>query len=1072
MLRQTSVPMFRCFVLLLFSLAGFAQAPTGIISGTVTDESGAVIPGAAVTITNTATSETRTIKANSDGIYSAPALEPGQYQIRVGIQGFRTVVRNATVQVGATTTADIKMEVGQATEVVSVEAAAAQVEYERNAVDGVVTRQQIQGLPLNGRSFLNLASIEPGVTVNIGSTSQYNAQFSVSILGASAGRTSYTVDGGNIRDSIENSGPGMNFSQEVVQEFQLSSVNFDLSTGITAVGSVNVVTRSGGNDFHGSGYYFFRDHNMAAYPALKRNPFNPDPFFARRNPGFWVGGPIVKDKLFFFFNYEYQNQASAVTVQPNLPSLFGLAGVFNSPYVGKTLSGRFDYRLSSKHSLFARYSHDGNTSDGPNGGAEPPSNWVVNANWSDQSVLGVTSVFTPTLVNDFRFSYQYWHNRNLFPTPSQCGNCIGLEDIGAQISVQGSNLTLGHVTNATQGRDLRKFQFDDGITWQKGSHRLRFGTQVELAPGTGFWGYCDPFCSSAAPPELIKSLNLGPLQGALFPNLPNQVNTYQDVLNLPFLGAIIGVGDPSQPPPYNVGIAKWNNRLRFYGQDTWKITPKFTLNYGLAWEYESNLFNHDLTKPQYLAPLYGSDLTPTNNDPHNFSPAVGFAWSPGSSGKTVIRGGSGIYYDTEQLYQRLQERAYIGPVGNGRIQFPNSGLTNIFPGIINLSTGGKPVAVGSPLPYGQLTNLTMGQFIQIYKQEIAAVTASLSPKNLNDLSVRNIDISKSAAQLYPKNYPMMQGIHFDFGVQRQLTNDMVLSVDFARRVFNHVDLGEIDFNRFNRYIDGVQSPVIPKCTAAQAHVPGIECSNGPITFWTPGGHTTYNAMLVKLDKRFARRFQFTASYALADQHGYSGTIYDLDNWATSYGPQGSRHTLNIVGVVQLPWGFEVGLVSTMASAGPVMPIVSGVDLTGSGVANTPLPGLSFNCINAGCGNSELVSAVNNWNSTYAGKKDARGQTIPAVVLPPHYDFGRMFDSQDVRVTKLFKVKERFQFSVFGEMFNVLNYFNPSGYNFNLDPRNPNAAAQTFAFGIPSQRTGQVFGSGGPRALQVGGRFTF
>ncbi len=682
------------------SLALQAQAPTGTIAGTVTDESGAVIPGATVIVTNKATSAARTIQANNDGLYSVPFLPPGDYQIRVEVKGFRTIQRDATVEVGSTTTADIHMEVGQATEVVNVEAAAAQVEYDRNAVEGVITRQQIQGLPLNGRSFLNLASIEPGVSVNTASTSQYNAQFTVSILGASAGRTSYTVDGGNIRDSIEGGGPGMNFSQEVVQEFQLSSVDFDFSTGITAVGAVNVVTRSGSNDFHGSGYFFYRDHNMAAYPALQRNPLNPNPFFVRRNPGFWLGGPIVKDKLFFFFNYEYQNQTSAVTVQPNLASLSTITGISDSPYKGKTLSAKIDYHLNANNSLFARYSHDGNSSYGPSGSsAQPPSNWLVNANWSDQSILGWTTIFTSTLVNDFRFSYQYWHNRNLFPTESQCGaGCLGLQDGGPQVSVQGSNLTIGHTSNATQGRDLRKYQWDDGLTWQKGSHRIRFGGEFELAPGTGFWGYCDPFCATVAPPELIAGLGLGPLQAALFPTLPKQVSTYQDFLNLPFLGAIVGIGDPSQPPPYNINIAKWNDRIRFYGQDTWKIRPNLTMNYGLAWEYETNLFNHDLKKPAFLAPLYGSDLSPTQNDPGHFSPALGFNWSPGHDQKTVVRLGSGLYWDTEYLYQRLQERSEIGPLGNGRQQFPNSGFTNTFPGIVNLSTGGTPVPVGARAP--------------------------------------------------------------------------------------------------------------------------------------------------------------------------------------------------------------------------------------------------------------------------------------------------------------------------------------------------------------------------------------
>jgi len=1072
MSRVTSALMLPGLLLAALGSLLLAQAPTGTVAGTVTDESGAVIANAKITITNRATDFARTVVSNAEGLYSAPALLPGDYEVRCEMPGFRVLVSNATVQAGSTATVDLKMAVGTNKEIISVEGTAAQLDYDRNTVDGVITRQQIQGLPLNGRSFLNLAMLEPGVSVSTASTSQYNTQFSVSILGGDSGRTAYTVDGGNINDSIESTGPGMNFSQEIVQEFQLSSVNFDLSTNITAVGAVNIVTRSGGNDFHGSGYFYFRDHNMAAYPALQRNPFNPDPFFARRNPGFWLGGPIVKDKLFFFFNYEHQSQSSAVTVQPNLPSMSALAGIYSSPYHGETLSARFDYRLNSRHSLFARYSHDGNTADGPTNNTNLfPSNWVVNTNWSDQSVLGVTSTLSSTLVNDFRFNYQYWHNRNLFPTAADCGGCIGTDGIAAQIGVNGSNVTIGHSTNATQGRDLRKFQFNDDFNWQHGAHRLRFGGQIEYAPGTGFWGYCDPMCASVASPELVESLPAA--VQLLFPTLPRRVTTYQDFLNLPFLGAVIGIGDPSQPPPYNLDVAKVNTRFRLYAQDSWRLRPDFTLTYGLGWEMETNLFNHDLTKPQFLAPIYGNDLSGTQNNHGNVMPNLGFAWKPANSNKTVIRGGAGVYYDTEFLYQRLQERAYIGPVGNGRIQYLDSGLTNLFPGIIDLSTGGTPVAVGAALPYGHLTNLTMGQFLQIYQTEIPAVTAALSAQASNSLAVRNIDISKTGAELYPLHYPLLDSLHTNIGVQRQIGGDMVLTVDYVRRVFNHVDLGYLDANRFNRYINGVQTPVIPKCAPAQANVPGVECSNGTITFWTPYGRTIYNGLLARLDKRFTRRFQFTASYALQANHGYSTTIWNLDNYQASYGPSGSRHSLNISGVVDLPWGFQFGLISAMASKGPVAAMIQNVDLSGSGGGTTmALPGLGYNCLNAGCSAADLRQAVSNFNSTYAGKKDARGQTIAPLALPPNFSLGRFFDSQDIRLTKKFTFKERYTISMFGEMFNVLNYFNPSGYNYTLDTQNTNAAAQTYAFGQPTQRIGQIFGSGGPRAMQVGARFQF
>src|SRR5262249_52438386 len=155
--------------------------------------------------------------------------------------------------------------------------------------------------------------------------------------------------------------------------------------------------------------------------------------------------------------------------------------------------------LNQKNRLFARYSHDGNAGVGPRSGLELPSHWLRNTNWSDQSLLGVTTVLKPTLVNDFRFSYQYWHNRNLFPDPAECTGCLGVGF--PETPVNGKNVVLGNPQNATQGRDLRKYNFTDSLSWQRGTHSFRAGTEIEHAPGTGFWGYCDPACTVVAPPE-------------------------------------------------------------------------------------------------------------------------------------------------------------------------------------------------------------------------------------------------------------------------------------------------------------------------------------------------------------------------------------------------------------------------------------------------------------------------------------------------------------------------------------------------------------------------------------------
>src|SRR5579863_7436433 len=419
-------------VLLGVAGSASAQEPTGSISGTITDSSGAVVPNVNVTITNKATGAARTETANTEGVYSAPSLLPAQYEVRVEQTGFRTVVAAAQVIAGSTTTVDLSITPGAPSEVVTVEATAAQIDYDSHTIQGVIARDTIQDLPLNGRSSLQLASLEPGVTQVPGSIAQFNAMFNVSVFGAAAGATAgsgvgarLTVDGGTINDEMEG-GTSLNLSQEVVQEFQLSTLNFDVSTGIAASGAINIITRSGGNDFHGSVYYFYRDHNIAAYPGLSRSALFPNPFFQRKNPGFLLGGPIKKDKLFFFFNYEHLGQTAVLSEQEDLPSVQALSGVWPEPYHYNLVSTRFDYHLSQKNNLFVRYTHDGNAGFGPYALTPQPASFNYNKNWSDQSLLGLTSVLTPTLVNDLRFQYHYWENNVTDALPQNCVYpCVG-----------------------------------------------------------------------------------------------------------------------------------------------------------------------------------------------------------------------------------------------------------------------------------------------------------------------------------------------------------------------------------------------------------------------------------------------------------------------------------------------------------------------------------------------------------------------------------------------------------------------------------------------------------------------
>ena len=275
----------------LFSVWGFvcamacAQAPTGVISGTVVDQSGAVMGNATVTITEKATGTVRSLTTNNEGLYSAPALLAGEYEVRSEAPGFRSLVRQAVVTAGNTVTVDMQMALGQANDVITVEGQATAINFESHTVAGTIARNTIQELPTNGRSFLILATLQPGVTITTGVPAQFNSLINVQVLGNGSNQQGayvrMTIDGGIVNDEWGGNGStSLNVSQEVVQEFQMSSVNFDASSGIGAGGQVNIVTRSGGNQFHGSGYFFFRDHNMAAFPALKRpndpSAFNPN----------------------------------------------------------------------------------------------------------------------------------------------------------------------------------------------------------------------------------------------------------------------------------------------------------------------------------------------------------------------------------------------------------------------------------------------------------------------------------------------------------------------------------------------------------------------------------------------------------------------------------------------------------------------------------------------------------------------------------------------------------------------------------------------------------------------------
>jgi hypothetical protein len=1049
-------------LLVVLATVGVAhgQAPTGIITGVVTDATSAGVAEAHITITNRATGLSRNLTTSAEGDYSAVALPPGDYLVAAEATGFSFLERTATVEAGTTTTVNLQVQAGGISENITVSNAAPLIRYDHYQVGGVVSRAQIENLPLNGRNFLDLAKLEPGVTNPIKVSD--NRVF-VPVLGAGVfsapriGSTRVTVDGASIVIS-GTIGAELQVSQDAVQEFQISTVNFDLSTSMTTNGAINIVTRSGGNKLHGGAFYFYRDHNLSAYPGLQRDLSSPDPFFQRSQFGYQLGGPIRRDRFFFFTNYERNNQRGVLSFQPGAPEFAPLGGIFPTPYYGNQFNLRFDGRLNPNHNAFLRYTHDGNRAFGPargSGSPSLPSSWSPIRNWVDQSIVGLTSVLSSSLVNDLRFSYLFNSGGDRPATAGECAGCFG---VGLpRINIADAGLHLGN-----SQRDSiveRRYQLTESLAWQRSNHRLRAGFDWEHATISARGSFNDPANIMLYSPREVRQFNATASPAAQIPPPPVSFLTLADILALPLKSYTTSVGSG-----YGLERDFLNYRImdqyRLYAADTWRIRPRLTVNYGVAWSYEPHSLNTDLTKPKLLTAILGpNNLNPPVAQKANFSPTVGFAWAATRDGKTVIRGGAGRYFDPVSLQPPTGDRLALSPIGTGPKSFPSSSILYQGLGPFDFPNGPTAFTAANLLAY--LPGIRAGLLQQ------------LNPNN-RDFTIRNIDLDKTGANLSDPFFKTPYALHFSLGVQRELARDLVLSVDFAERRFLHVFLQGIDYNHFNRRINGVQTPVIPKCTTAQRNDVTAVCSAGSITFDNTTGIAQYKGLLVRLEKRFSGRTQFLASYALGSYTGSNGNPdrmgvgFNNDNWSENYGPMLSdlRHILNLSGIVDLPRRFRLSFNVSAYGRPPFSAFVSGMDFNGDGTQNDLLPGTKVNQFNRGLGKDDLARLVAQYNQQFAGKPTLGGQkSAPTLTLPADYSFGDSFFTQDLRLSRTFSLgSERVRLVLLGEVFNLFNTANLVQYSGNLN--------EPSSFGQPSARSDQVFGSGGPRAFQLGARLSF
>jgi hypothetical protein len=1141
------------FLLLVCAAVTLAQNATGSITGTVTDPNNEAITNAVVTVTNKATGAVRKLTTRSEGNYSVENLFPGEYEIKVESQGFVSQAQTLTVQVGNNTTGNFSMTVGATSQTIEVTGGAPLVNTTDSNIGGVVTRNQINDLPLNGRSFLSVAGLQPGVTVTYNATSgvlNQNSFFNVAVGGAPAFMTLISVDGARANDRITG-GTSQNFSSEIVQEFQISTIGFDLSTGTVSAGAVNVISRSGGNDFHGSGFFFFRDHNMSAFPDLKRpteilsdgnrrsrlcNDLSSaecasaqDPFFVRKQYGGTIGGPIKKNKLFFFGNYERNDQVGAQNINFNRAEIATFNHIAKVPFKQHLVGARFDYTISDKHTAFLRGNIDKNDSIA---GTGLESTWIDSGNFSYQTQLGLTSVLKPTLVNDFRFSYSYFRNFLAPPTEQRCLEiasdplfCFGTE--GPRITFFGG-LSIGNDVNTPQDRHPRTYQFTDNINWTFGAHRLRFGGDWEHTNGRGSWrrngtGSFSVFDPTAA--ALVASPLFASLPASLKPNYVGPRITFADLLQLPVSSALTaGVGDSSSPNAFQMENLTHNDLVRFYVQDAWQIRPSFTLNYGLAWSFENNDVYHDLDRPAYLAPL-GISLEKIPYDLNNFDPALGFAWTLGKDKRTVIRASASLHHTSaNRTYLKLSERTSISPLGAGLLNVNSAIVRNNYkkgdglPAFLNFSAN-------------SVVNFRGQDYLNNLSSIIGEMAALTSQRfNGTDLSTRNIELTKQAPTLltdtiFDKDFHTPYTIHINAGVQREIMRNLSVSADYVMRRgvgFGAYEGMQPDLNLWNRFSGytlnttgantPIRNPVIPACISNAPNPPPnldptnpkAPCSVNSILYGMPGILSRYSALQVKVDKRLSQGFQLTAAYALSRYTTFNGFASNTD-FSQNSGLSDStpKHQFTLSGIWDLPKyqggsrllrgilnGYQVSSIMQMQSGGFSSVTLGTFDLEGDGTFTFRLPGTSIGSFGRGQDADDIRKLVEQYNATFPAapnvtapnigrdRRDFVGAIFPFIQLPENFSSGDSFITQDIRVTRVIPIGEKVSLQLIGEGFNIFNVANLTGFSGSLVSATFNRATRSFPsaannlFGQSTGRVGSIFGSGGPRAFQLAARFSF
>jgi hypothetical protein len=963
-----------------------AQAPVGSIAGTITDSSGAVVAGATVSAISLATGATRSSTSDDQGFFTIPTLKPGEYLVKVASKGFAEFVApRVVVEVGQTVRVDAALTVQAVNERVEVTAGNVTVDTSQTTVGGVVNLQQINQLPLNGRNYLELARLQPGVEIQEGrSFDPTKSRYTGVSMGSRNGREArITIDGIDAVDEHVGT-TTLNISQDSIQEFQVSVSSSDPSAGLSATGAINIITKRGSNDLHGSGFFFGRGSDYAARPSFAATA----PEFDRKQFGSNFGGPAMKDRLFWFANVEKTKENAAIGINtPYFPSLTS----YKAPFDLLSTTVRADWRVSDKHDVFVRWSRDDNSSLGNFGGNRLPSSGNVNANTTHQVAGGLDTVVTSRLTNSFRAAVTDFKNRVERPdTQAQAVGIPGLE--GVRVITDDAGLISGP-DNITPQSTFELFgQFRDDLTYALGRHMIRGGLDIVRYRV-----------------RVTNFVNGFPSFNVISPTSRNPA----DIVNQPFVNVTLGNKNGKRIPgtPDN---AHRNTRISGYAEDSWRLRPNLMVSFGARYEVDTHPLDNDLDKPVLVGPILPNGTAATPIDRNNVSPHGGIAWDPRGDGKTSIRIGAGIYYSLRVSNLVTNERASIAPFnsGNDTITLTAGSATG---GPQDFNRDGTVDFDFSPaLPTG--TRLGTAIPVILAGQAVYVAAPSSTTPTL-DITRTGLVISNDLQTPYSKQ--------FNAGVQRELPFGSVVDVNYVHSRTEHEFMRDLDAANF---FPGNGAPIV----LGDGRPP-----TNTITLVTSNGYSRYRAMTVKVDKRMSHHYQLSLGYALskletstADGLGLgAGTLVNRDvaaNFGTA--PLDRRHRLTFNGILELPKGFRLSSISTFYSGVPASIFVGSADINGDGINGDLLPGTRRGSLGREITDvAALNAAIRDYNRTLGGTRNLRAQTLPyAVEVPDTTRFDDSFISTDIQLSYALRVRGRVRVEATAQVFNAFNVSNLVG----------------------------------------------